>query len=209
VVCGQRNGLEEDNVALQEEVIKLRKHITEYQNRNGELIDEVDKLHKGRGEHIHKLTREVEALQKDAKLFDKRLAERTAVGDKYANLNEEKALRIMTLEKELEEFRDECVSLHDELFEVREELEPSETPNVAKVTPTNQPLYPHYYRPVPENVTHVDIDWVLKSWNVGCVEGHAIKKLLCAGQRGVKDKLQDLNEARNSVNRAIELEETK
>ena len=74
--------------------------------------------------------------------------------------------------------------------------------------PSNQPLYPHYYRAVP-NTTHVDIDWILHTWNIGHTVGHAVKKLLCAGQRGVKDKLQDLKEARNSINRAIELEETK
>lgn len=35
---------------------------------------------------------------------------------------------------------------------------------------------------------------------------HAIKKLLCAGLRGHKDKMQDLTEALKSIERAIELE---
>lgn len=37
---------------------------------------------------------------------------------------------------------------------------------------------------------------------------HAVKKLLCPGQRGAKDVLQDLNEALVSIERAIEIEES-
>jgi hypothetical protein len=37
---------------------------------------------------------------------------------------------------------------------------------------------------------------------------HAVKKLLCPGQRGAKDALQDLNEALVSIERAIEIEES-
>lgn len=37
---------------------------------------------------------------------------------------------------------------------------------------------------------------------------HAVKKLLCPGQRGAKDTLQDLNEALVSIERAIEIEES-
>lgn len=37
---------------------------------------------------------------------------------------------------------------------------------------------------------------------------HAIKKLLCAGLRGNKDKMQDLTEALKSIERAIELEKS-
>lgn len=35
---------------------------------------------------------------------------------------------------------------------------------------------------------------------------HAIKKLLCPGQRGAKGVVQDLIEARQAIDRAIELE---
>lgn len=38
--------------------------------------------------------------------------------------------------------------------------------------------------------------------------GHAIKKLLCAGARGSKDREKDLNEAVASIQRALELEQT-
>ena len=37
---------------------------------------------------------------------------------------------------------------------------------------------------------------------------HAIKKLLCAGLRGHKDKMQDLTEALKSIERSIELEKS-
>lgn len=52
----------------------------------------------------------------------------------------------------------------------------------------------------------VDVYDVLKTFDVTCpATQHAIKKLLCPGQRGVKDKRQDLDEARASIERAIEL----
>jgi len=69
--------------------------------------------------------------------------------------------------------------------------------------------YPHYFKPVP-TTSHVDVYWVLTAWEVHCpAVAHAVKKLLCAGQRGVKDRVRDLEEAVASVKRAIELEEMK
>ncbi len=54
----------------------------------------------------------------------------------------------------------------------------------------------------------VDVYDVLNAWKVGCpATQHAIKKLLMPGQRGSKDKLQDLKEAEQAIKRAIELEE--
>ena len=35
---------------------------------------------------------------------------------------------------------------------------------------------------------------------------HAIKKLLCAGERGAKGRLQDLFEAQTSITRGLDLE---
>jgi pyruvate/2-oxoglutarate/acetoin dehydrogenase E1 component len=55
-----------------------------------------------------------------------------------------------------------------------------------------------------------DVYSVLVGFNVVCpARQHAIKKLLCAGIRGKGDVLQDLIEALQAVERAIELEETK
>lgn len=58
------------------------------------------------------------------------------------------------------------------------------------------------------NVKGVDIDIydILVAWEVTCpATQHAIKKLLMPGQRGHKDNLKDLQEAKQSVERAIEL----
>ena len=53
----------------------------------------------------------------------------------------------------------------------------------------------------------VDVYDVLKAFDVKCPAiQHAVKKLLCAGIRGHKDRKQDLTEARASIGRAIELE---
>ena len=62
-----------------------------------------------------------------------------------------------------------------------------------------------YKRKVPR--TEIDVYDILKAFNVvNPATQHAIKKLLCAGDRGYKDKVQDLKEALASISRAIELE---
>lgn len=62
-----------------------------------------------------------------------------------------------------------------------------------------------YKRKVPR--TEIDVYDILKAFNVvNPATQHAIKKLLCAGDRGYKDKVQDLKEAYASIERAIELE---
>lgn len=56
------------------------------------------------------------------------------------------------------------------------------------------------------NGVNIDVYDVLKGFNVTCpAVQHAIKKLLCAGQRGNKGERQDLREAASSIYRAIEL----
>lgn len=53
----------------------------------------------------------------------------------------------------------------------------------------------------------VDIYAVLDAFAVACpARQHAIKKLLCSGVRGKGDTLQDLREARDAVERSIELQ---
>lgn len=54
----------------------------------------------------------------------------------------------------------------------------------------------------------VDVYCVLAAFPTGSsAVDHAVKKLLAPGQRGHKDRIQDLKEARDSLTRAIELEE--
>ena len=54
----------------------------------------------------------------------------------------------------------------------------------------------------------VDVYDVLTAFDVrNAATAHAIKKLLCPGQRGAKDLLTDLNEAAQSIARAIQIEE--
>ena len=62
-----------------------------------------------------------------------------------------------------------------------------------------------YHRQVKS--TTVDVYDILQAWDVtNPAIQHAIKKLLQPGARGHKSKIQDLEEAMASVNRAIELE---
>jgi len=52
----------------------------------------------------------------------------------------------------------------------------------------------------------VDVYDVLAAFGVTCpARQHAIKKLLAAGKRGGKSEVQDLEEARLSIQRSIEL----
>lgn len=62
-----------------------------------------------------------------------------------------------------------------------------------------------YHRTI-KGVT-MDVYDVLDAFQVTCpATQHAIKKLLMPGSRGHKDRITDLREARDSLNRAIELE---
>jgi len=64
----------------------------------------------------------------------------------------------------------------------------------------------HYFKDV-SNLKFIDVYRVLDLFNVvnPCVQ-HAIKKLLCAGQRGVKDERKDVEEAVSSLVRCLEMQ---
>ncbi|TAK97504.1 MAG: hypothetical protein EPO08_21175 [Rhodospirillaceae bacterium] len=54
----------------------------------------------------------------------------------------------------------------------------------------------------------IDVYDVLQAWNVtNPAIQHGIKKLLQPGERGTKSKRQDIEEARQSIVRALELED--
>lgn len=63
----------------------------------------------------------------------------------------------------------------------------------------------HYFKDVSQ-LDFIDVYAVLKLFGVTdpCLQ-HAIKKLLCAGQRGVKDQAKDINEAKDTLERCLEL----
>ena len=64
----------------------------------------------------------------------------------------------------------------------------------------------HYFKNV-EHLKWIDVYRVLVLFGVTnpCLQ-HAIKKLLCAGQRGVKDQKQDVQEAIASLVRYLEMQ---
>lgn len=66
--------------------------------------------------------------------------------------------------------------------------------------------YSHYQKPV-EHLKWIDVYRVLVLFGVTnpCLQ-HAIKKLLCAGQRGAKDQKQDVQEAIASLLRYLEMQ---
>ena len=55
--------------------------------------------------------------------------------------------------------------------------------------------------------TRIDVYDILVAYEVtNPAIAHAIKKLLCAGERGAKGRLQDLIEAQTSISRGLDLE---
>lgn len=71
-----------------------------------------------------------------------------------------------------------------------------------KVILGRDPDHPELLRPV-----IVDVYAVLQAFDVGCpAVQHALKKLLQPGNRGHKGTTQDLEEAIQSIERAIEME---
>ncbi len=66
--------------------------------------------------------------------------------------------------------------------------------------------YKHYQKNV-EHLKWIDVYRVLDLFGVSnpCVQ-HAVKKLLCSGQRGVKDTRQDVQEAITSLVRYLEMQ---
>lgn len=59
-----------------------------------------------------------------------------------------------------------------------------------------------------DHIIYVDVYDVLTAFNVtNPAMAHAIKKMLAPGQRGAKDTIQDMNEAIQSIKRAIDLEQ--
>ena len=73
------------------------------------------------------------------------------------------------------------------------------------VNPQHQ-NHDHYFKDV-SNLKHIDVYRVLILFGVTdpCLQ-HAIKKLLCAGNRGAKDKNQDVQEAISSLLRYLEMQ---
>lgn len=56
----------------------------------------------------------------------------------------------------------------------------------------------------------IDVYAVLEAFDVHCpARQHAIKKLLCSGIRGKGNASQDLKEARDAIDRAIQMHESR
>jgi len=61
-----------------------------------------------------------------------------------------------------------------------------------------------YFRRIPANESGLsDIHAVCDAFDVSHAVGHAVKKLLMAGQRGTKDYNQDLREAMDCIHREL------
>lgn len=70
----------------------------------------------------------------------------------------------------------------------------------------SQKKHSHYYKDV-SHLKVIDIYRVCELFDVTGPLEHALKKVACAGGRGHKDFVKDLNEAIDSINRALEMRE--
>jgi hypothetical protein len=69
-------------------------------------------------------------------------------------------------------------------------------------------IYPAMSFNADKRPINIDVYCVLKAFHVTCpATAHAIKKLLCAGERGKGSRKEDLIGVLAAINRAIELEE--
>ena len=71
---------------------------------------------------------------------------------------------------------------------------------------SQKPKHSHYHKDVSQYDT-IDIYVICDLYvndNSGCIQ-HAVKKLLCCGNRGVKDNVKDLQEAIDTIQRKIEI----
>lgn len=69
-----------------------------------------------------------------------------------------------------------------------------------------KPKHSHYKKDV-RHIDTIDIYWICDLYvkdDSGCIQ-HAVKKLLCCGERGVKDNVKDLQEAIDTIQRKIEI----
>jgi hypothetical protein len=77
---------------------------------------------------------------------------------------------------------------------------------LTKIRPALADKYPHYYRELPEKVSHLDVYRVLDTFQVRrSTVQHAVKKLLCTGTRGLKNEVVDIKEAIFSLQRTLEM----
>jgi len=74
----------------------------------------------------------------------------------------------------------------------------------------DKPKHSHYHKDVSGYDT-IDIYVICDLYvddNSGCIQ-HAVKKLLCGGKRGAKDEVKDLQEAMDTIQRKIEILQSK
>jgi len=102
-----------------------------------------------------------------------------------------------------------------ELIEMRPEIKPDSRINIIGQNGNDGEHYEElernkskYHREIKSGV-FVDVYDVLLAFGVtNPAMQHALKKMLAPGQRGVKDTIQDMKEAIQSIERAIELEQS-
>lgn len=72
--------------------------------------------------------------------------------------------------------------------------------------PASASQHPHYFKDV-SGLTHIDVYQVLRLYEVTdpCLQ-HIVKKALCAGKRGSKDFVKDVQEIADTANRLVEIE---
>ena len=123
-------------------------------------------------------------------------------GFTYSDYNIGKSVWYTTRPKEitLQELRDMVNQEQDEPF-----LTPETTLNDQYAEIEQVRKHRHYFKDV-SNIAEIDVYAVLKLFDVSdpCLQ-HIVKKALCAGKRGHKDMMEDLQNIVDTAIRAVEL----
>ena len=123
-------------------------------------------------------------------------------GFKYSDYNIGKSIWYTACPKEitLTELRDMVNQEQDEPF-----LTPETTLNDQYAEIEQVRKHRHYFKDV-SNIAEIDVYAVLKLFDVTdpCLQ-HIVKKALCAGKRGHKDMIEDLQNIVDTAIRAVEL----
>ena len=124
------------------------------------------------------------------------------LGENYITFSNDINLFIKDSSKEitLQELRDMVNQDQDEPF-----LTPETTLNDQYAEIEQVRKHRHYFKDV-SNIAEIDVYAVLKLFDVTdpCLQ-HIIKKALCAGKRGHKDMMEDLQNIVDTAIRAVEL----
>lgn len=124
---------------------------------------------------------------------------------KHFNIDFRKCDKLVLVDKsKLDEKDNEIKVTHEPVVEIQNQV----TQQLEQVEETHTQRCTRYRKPIPKDWDYIDVYRVCELFNVDDSSGatqQAMKKLIAAGTRGYKDKLQDYKEAQFAIDEKIKL----